>query len=281
MKLDNVTICAIDCVHPQLAVDAIKRSQKHIEFADSILFTDTSLKNNNLRTVEIAAVKHMDDYDTFVFKELHKHIKTDHVLIVQWDGWVVDPDAWDERFLNYDYIGAPWSFYDDGYVVGNGGFSLRTKRLLETLTNDEFAVVHNQAEDHAICREYRNILEKNYDIKFAPLKLAEQFSFESYMTDNITFGFHGVYNLWHQATDEEIVDMFKAISQSTVKDKLKQRSYFAVLVSYFNMKKFSVVKKLYAIMKEHFDVNFIGDGIYSASNSVDFTAHFIKVCETL
>jgi hypothetical protein len=34
-------------------------------------------------------------------------------------------------FLQYDYIGAPWDtswfFYDSHYLVGNGGFSLRTR----------------------------------------------------------------------------------------------------------------------------------------------------------
>jgi hypothetical protein len=48
-------------------------------------------------------------------------------------------------FLKYDYIGAPWGlswfFYDPRYLVGNGGFSLRTRSktlaLLALVTYDE------------------------------------------------------------------------------------------------------------------------------------------------
>ena len=35
------------------------------------------------------------------------------------------PEAWTDDFFNYDYIGATW---DDG-VVGNGGFSWRSRKL--------------------------------------------------------------------------------------------------------------------------------------------------------
>jgi hypothetical protein len=44
-----------------------------------------------------------------------------------------------DKFLKYDYIGAPWIKPKEGYFVGNGGLSLRNKdRMIEICTlNDD------------------------------------------------------------------------------------------------------------------------------------------------
>ena len=44
---------------------------------------------------------------------------------------MLDGAAWRPEFLDYDYIGAVWPHVLDKYNVGNGGFSLRSKALLE------------------------------------------------------------------------------------------------------------------------------------------------------
>ena len=66
-----------------------------------------------------------------MLQELHDHISTAHALCIQWDGYVLNAQAWDASFLDYDYIGSVWPQFGDGHRVGNGGFSLRSKRLLE------------------------------------------------------------------------------------------------------------------------------------------------------
>jgi hypothetical protein len=43
----------------------------------------------------------------------------------------VNPAAWDPEFLDWDYIGAKWFWAEAGKRVGNGGFSLRSYKLLE------------------------------------------------------------------------------------------------------------------------------------------------------
>ena len=69
-------------------------------------------------------------------RNLHRRFATNWVLIIQSDGIPVNSGL--ERFLGkYDYYGAPWAGHSDyldwfpypKYGVGNGGFSLRTKRI--------------------------------------------------------------------------------------------------------------------------------------------------------
>jgi hypothetical protein len=124
-------------------------------------------------------------------------VQTSHVLIIQHDGFILNPYAWDDEFLQYDYIGAPWC-YDDGLNVGNGGFSLRSKRLLDILSTDEH-IVQSHTEDYRIGRTYRRRLERR-GIRFAPESLASRFSIEGNIKYgwkwNNQFGFHS-----YRATD--------------------------------------------------------------------------------
>jgi hypothetical protein len=95
--------------------------------------------------------------------------------------------------LDYDYIGATWPQFDDGLVVGNGGFSLRSRRLLHLLEDDIFEAHH--PEDVAICRTWRKMLEEAHGIRFAPPELASTFSAERSGDLRETFGFHGFFNM--------------------------------------------------------------------------------------
>lgn len=108
-------------------------------------------------------------------------------------------DAWKNEWLDYDYIGAVWQ---DG-VVGNGGFSLRSKRLLDALTDPSFSAPFFP-EDEKICRDWRTRLENNYHIKFAPAEVASDFSIEGGRYTN-QFGFHSFYTKLPKSKDRPLV----------------------------------------------------------------------------
>ena len=109
-----------------------------------------------------------------------------HILFVETDSAIVKPDAWTPDYLKWDYIGAPWL---DG-MQGNGGFCLISQRLLAEIEalNIPPNVVACFPSDYKICRVYRRWLERQ-GIKFAPLKVAQQFSSEQGPYTN-SFGVH-------------------------------------------------------------------------------------------
>ena len=131
-------------------------------------------------------------YSAFMLTELVDYVTTQHVLIVQWDGFSLNFSAWDDQFLEYDYIGAPWPQFDPPHNVGNGGFSLRSRRLLQALRDPDMRL--HAPEDLCICRTNRPLLESRHGIQFAPHEIAERFAFERTSPDQPTFGFHGLFN---------------------------------------------------------------------------------------
>ena len=88
--------------------------------------------------------------------------------------------------------------------VGNGGFSLRSRRLLQALQDPRFAPVADVAEDELIGRVWRPVLEHEFGLRFAPDAVASRFAYERVLPAGPTFGFHGLFNLWRHMDDAEL-----------------------------------------------------------------------------
>jgi len=191
INLPTVTMVCIDTKHHAGAMKAIRRSLEQIQPAKTIFFTDIELPIPGVYIGKIDALKSKEDYSRFVVKELCKWVFTEHVLIIQHDGYVLDGKQWSDEFLQYDYIGAPWP-YNDNNSVGNGGFSLRSKELMYWLRIDQhIAITH--PEDEITCRLYGKYLE-TVGYKFAPVEVAQKFSYELIEPLHPTFGFHQYYH---------------------------------------------------------------------------------------
>lgn len=194
LSLPTVTLVCIDCVNYGEAITAIKKSMHQVDFAKVLFFTDIKAYNPKFgfEIVKIDKLNSKEDYSRFMIKELGKYIETDYVLVIQHDGFVLNANVWEDQFLEYDYIGAPW-LETDGYNVGNGGFSVRSNKLQKALLEDDM-IKPLHPEDSAICRVYRPYLEDKYSIKFAPPEMADKFSFELREPSQPTFGFHGKFH---------------------------------------------------------------------------------------
>ena len=172
--IPRTTLVCVDCRDYDLAADALERCLERCSFERAKWFTDGDARVPGVERVRIPRIDSTAAYSRFVMKELDRHIDTDFALLVQYDGYVLNGGCWSDEFLQYDYIGARWPA-EDWITVGNGGFSLRSKRLLRALQDPEIAPA--DPEDITICRTYRELLEDRHGIRFAPEELAARFSF--------------------------------------------------------------------------------------------------------
>ncbi|MEO6663623.1 MAG: DUF5672 family protein [Rubrivivax sp.] len=196
LSLPQVTLVAIDTRAPALALQSLQRSMASIDFGRVVLFTAEWQPAHAPRGVELVAIDPIDSaagYSRFVLRQLAEHIHTPHVLVTQWDGFVCDPSAWRDEFLDWDYIGAVWPDQPAGRNVGNGGFSLRSQRLLRAGQDPRITTEH--PEDEMLCRRFRDLLEGEHGLRFAPADVAQRFAFENMAPRGPVFGFHGPYRL--------------------------------------------------------------------------------------
>ncbi len=209
LKLPNVSLLAIahkkDVDQTQISM---KISSENIDFGAIKLLTSAQpkIKYPDIEYVPIKPMN-LEEFNKTMIEDLHKHFETTHCLFVQADSFVVNYKLWKDEFLKYDYIGAPWSdelVINENLVlnvkknpVGNGGFSLRSRKLLQTTAKIDYDSLKFplKSEDVVVCHYlYDKMIEEG--VKFAPPKLASQFSIEN--VNNLygqnldsVFGFHG------------------------------------------------------------------------------------------
>lgn len=206
MNINNVTLVAVSSIK-------IKETESKLldcynlmnqQFYDVVLVTHNSSNiDETIRLEYCNELKTINDYNEYVFRNLYQYINTSHCLLIQYDSGILRPELWDDSWLDYDYIGAPWPVKDDAYKtfygetvrVGNGGFSLRSKKLMEIPSRLNMPLLEDRGyynEDGNICVYYKNTFE-TLGIKYAPVDVAAKFSFETEVPENQgidSFGYH-------------------------------------------------------------------------------------------
>ncbi len=208
LLLPDVTLLAATSIEIDQTQISLKISSQKIQFGAIKLLSPSvpKIKYSDVEYVSIPPIS-LSDYNRMMIEDLHKHFETSHCLIVQADSFVVNPDLWTKEFMNFDYIGAPWSntiqvnpdvvLNLEQNPVGNGGFSLRSRKLVEKTASINFKSLNFpiENEDVIICHYlYKEMSDSG--IRFAPPQLAAKFSLEDVNNQygqkaNNVFGFHG------------------------------------------------------------------------------------------
>lgn len=215
LKLNQVTLVAMSSVNIKKTIKALEYSCKGIDFGSVKLITHELPESlpKNIEYNFIKKINNLDKYSYNMIYNLSNYIDTDFALVIQSDGYVINPSCWRKDFLDYDYIGAPFSLPRDNISyrdthnniirVGNGGFSLRSKKLIDipNKLNLKWKPFHGYYnEDGFICCMYRDTYEKN-GCKIAPIDIAKYFSHEARIPEIqgiIPFGFHGKNSVYER-----------------------------------------------------------------------------------
>jgi|ERR1035437_3756507 hypothetical protein len=195
IKLPNVTLICLTGIDFKTKEhkEAIKKSCEGIEFGV-------------VKIVQQSNIIDIDSWNKAVIYDLWKYVDTEFALFIHQDGYVIHPELWNNSWLDYDFIGAPWPLPTDNYSyrdevgelvrVGNS-VSLRSRTLLYmpiALDLEWRPFFGNTNEDGFLCCHHRKTLEAN-GIKFAPLDVAVHFSKEHEIPENVgleTFAFHSL-----------------------------------------------------------------------------------------
>lgn len=140
--------------------------------------------------------------------ELHRYFHTPHMLHIETDGFPVHFDRWEQGFLAYDYIGAPWPprlVPEGGDRVGNGGCSLQSARFRRLLWENRHLYT-GEPSDVWFTRNtrLREVLDRE-GMRIADIGTAIRFSFENEMPEfpdwrhEQSFAFHGKSEWCQQA----------------------------------------------------------------------------------
>jgi hypothetical protein len=205
LELPNVTLIAVTSVKIGETLAAFYNSMKGVKFGDCKLVThyDDLVVPDGIKVEKCNRLPNINVWNYYVMYEMGRHIETDFCLLIHHDSFVLRPEKWEDKFIEYDYIGAPWPVIPDTYLtskgervrVGNGGFSIRSKRLCDApkAHNIPFLEVRGHYnEDGNICVYNRDRFIE-LGMTFAPVDVAARFSQETQMSETegiLPFGFH-------------------------------------------------------------------------------------------
>lgn len=202
LRLPNVTLMIVDCISATRAEEVIRKCTEGITFGAIKLLT--SKPSESPYRVEIPPIHNLTEYSAFMLQDSWKFIPTDYVQIVQHDGWILNPDAWEADWPRYDYIGP--LFIGEKPVnnnsVGSGGFSFRSTRLMKFVSDHIgpfvpgwgwHAYIH---EDGVITKGMKPMIAQA-GFAFAPPDRAARYAYGGNLAHFCPkpFGFHGFYAL--------------------------------------------------------------------------------------
>jgi hypothetical protein len=194
MSTPRVALALADTQSYVLANNALQACVSRFAFSQVYVFTDAPHYWPQYHTVAVERMRGIEDYNRIVLDLLPTCVEEDFCLVCQFDGFILNAEAFSPTFYQYDYIGAVWPDYPH-HRVGNGGFSWRSKRLMDAVASLSHLRPVGQAEDLFIGRTIRSELEAQHGCVFADEATAQAFSFEIVPHAAPAFGFHGIFNL--------------------------------------------------------------------------------------
>ena len=187
----------IDGVNAQRAINVLEKCKAVADFGAVKLLTHFPVEYEH--KVEIMPLKSLVAYSIWCLTEMYRHFDTDMVMIVQRDGWIINPQSWNPDWLQYDYIAPLFVQHDD---VGSGGFSMRSKRIMEAAAKRYRPWDGTDEDAHTLQKKVGSYedgvlsLQMKYDgFKYAPLDEGAKFAAGG--NRNVAyyhpypFGFHG------------------------------------------------------------------------------------------
>ena len=216
LQLKDITLLALGSTQIKENLMGLQYSTKKIDFG-AVKFISHQEPANLPSNI---TYEKFNDFENISYKEfsyyciykLVEHVDTKFMLMIHPDGFVINPHLWSNDFLEWDYIGAAWPFRNDAFIdpfgnhhrVGNGGFTLRSRKVLEVPQIENIPFEVNQGtfykhmnagaynEDGNICVHNRHLFKK-HGVKYAPVEVAVRFSQELPVPESKgikPFGFH-------------------------------------------------------------------------------------------
>lgn len=249
----SISLVSISNINHALTEFSINQSCDTMKFDEVLVFSDKPLPKlrydytyldiaKTIAPYDVATKKAvpltLDTYNDFLMKGLANFVNTEHIISIHYDGFCVNQDEWTDEFLEYDYIGSPthrkwgplqasliehemYTEVPNMWYTGGGGFSLRSKKLLKALQDPKFNPFlsnknYQRLEDYKIAVVYKDCLEKEYGIKFAPLELSLKFSTELLTGLNYSFGFHGWENTPLFLSEDKVIWFIQNLNKDNI-----------------------------------------------------------------
>lgn len=188
----------VSCMLPNAAI-TLYHSQQNAAFVHDII-GDANVANSGgiqLKCFTEGNITRRQYCDILCDPQFWDDVRSPKALIFQTDAGIRKNNVL--RFMEFDYVGAPWLWPvcgDPHLQIGNGGFSLRTPRIMKEICSNFARDQHYHDRDLGEPEDIffaRHLINMNH-VHLPTFDEASAFAVE-YNTHSDPFGFHQVFGI--------------------------------------------------------------------------------------
>ena len=195
LELPAVSLFCIDCNETALSLAAVEQSLVRFKFAETVFVTDRSVEIETMRVVHIPDLREPGAMSRFITRSLAGsvgNVGSTHALLIGWDAFVTNPDAWTDQFLDFDIVTPRRKV--EGAPAITPALALLSRRLLEHWRDGSFPADADVLT--ALRAGSSDVVFLLRDAKRAPVELSERFAHGDYAPVGTPLGFERLCNMW-------------------------------------------------------------------------------------
>lgn len=191
IQLPDITLIAVATTNVEATVRALEYSRRDIQFGAVKLVSPYMPQPapNSIDHDWVHSFPTIDDWNRYIVYNLHRHFTTEFCLLIHSDGAVANSQSWRPDFLNYSYIGSPWSHQcalaiqggrDQPYNRVGNSIGIRSHKLckLPSEIGMEWKRFNADSNEDTFISCHNRILFEQHGCTFAPFDIALQFGRE-------------------------------------------------------------------------------------------------------
>ncbi len=114
VDLNNISLVSISNSRIEKDMMAMRYSMLGLNFKDNLFFSHYKPWNlsKKINYIKINPLQNSQKLNKFIFSELYKYINTDFILLINHRNFILNPNYWNNYFLEYDFITTKNNYKD-------------------------------------------------------------------------------------------------------------------------------------------------------------------------
>lgn len=191
----SVSLVILETRYHELARLALQHWTRRINFHEVIVFSDQNIMPGSKWVPVNPLLDENKDYGDILVRGMWPFVKSDYMILINWDTLLRDQSAWTTEFFDYDYIGSMWPWqapHSDN--TDHCGISWRSRRLLDAMRYPAVESITDAVPYH-VSHHMEKIMRDKFNIRISDQDMDRRFVLEFEQDDGKSFAVRGLWNI--------------------------------------------------------------------------------------